>query len=742
MASLSDLMPLVQELLASGVAPEAIPDAIRSIWDRTYGGVVDLPVGQVETDRYQQGLSEAAAAQQARLTGAGGMLEFARSLANDQYQRESDPDNIVKYYAAISGLPEATSTPVQQLLGQGFELKPELANPLADPRFQALYDRMLEFTRPRNAAETVAETAQGQQAGLNQFARDQYLKDPDAFMRWTQAAAGMASGGQFTVDEPTVGIGAMSGMPKFTVAENGPEMMGNGPSGVQVTPMPGVSQDLDPETQRMMMEAVMGPHFATIAAGRTPMGKHMQGAASGLKIKGLKPSGGGSSTDAVRDAYRRDPEAAARYFGASEEARRSLAGSSGVLGDITGGITGKERGSADASNLMVIKQVNPDTGRLTYQVTVANDPRNRGKLFEVVNGRTVERALTPADISQINSTNRDYLLSRGRIGSAKRGDFTPEQVANDPDFNWIIDQYMSTGKTGVPIPANWQRSPLTDQAIANKNRFVPGAPYDQYGGRRPPLSTTIAGSEGPLPITLSPGRSARGVDGRGVTYDDLYGQQPPQGFAAGTDDVDGYATGTLGISGQRLLERYRQLLAQNMGARVGDPGYSAQYDFDKNGVINSGDQLWLAKKFGIPPVQSSIQTAPPSPPSDFPQNPLPSSQMRQRLPQRRRVTGPRLREIAGFAGGTPVDAAFDSIYKVLEKNPFVERDALDALRNRRPPPPGSLTQRFRKNVAPSIWESLQAAIRGKIGGTALGDFNQENLAYDIPGGRLGLAQWR
>jgi hypothetical protein len=314
------LAELVAELQRSGVPPEQIPGIIQQLgqererrrqramqsgWTNDaltndllfspgFEGTASLLTGQGEVQREQDLLSEAAAAQQNRATAGRSMLDYQRSRANDLIDLQRDPFNIVAYLAGIAGLPEGTGNPVQQLLGQGFRIKPELPSPYQQPEYRRLESSLMDFGRPRTPLENFQESKQASKdiateqfgrAAINRLeaARSGTANDAEFMegMRRLAAAGGnkppsLATGGGVTVTEPTVGIGAYSGRPQFTLAENGPEQM-------NVTPQAGVSQQLDPVQQMAMLQAVL-PSRAALEAyevpKRTPLGQ-VQGFAAG-----------------------------------------------------------------------------------------------------------------------------------------------------------------------------------------------------------------------------------------------------------------------------------------------------------------------------------------------------------------------------------------------------------------------------------------------------------------------------
>jgi hypothetical protein len=308
------LAELVQQLIASGVPPDQVPGiisqlgqererrrlkAMQSGWtpdaltndllfSPNFQNTASLLTGQGEVQREQDLLAQAAQAQESRARTGASMLDFQRNRANDLIDLQRDPTNIVAYLAGIAGLPEGTGNPVQSLIGQGFRIKPELPSPYAQPEYRRLESSLMDFGRPRTPVENFRESQKAQkdiateqfgQAAVNRLSAARAGAGNDAeFMEGMRrlAAIGKAGGGGVMVNEPTVGVGAFSGQPKFTMAENGPEQM-------NITPQPGVSQQLDPVQQMAMLNAVL-PSRAALEAydapNRTPLGQ-VQGFARG-----------------------------------------------------------------------------------------------------------------------------------------------------------------------------------------------------------------------------------------------------------------------------------------------------------------------------------------------------------------------------------------------------------------------------------------------------------------------------
>ncbi len=94
-----------------------------------------------------------------------------------------------------------------------------------------------------------------------------------------------ARGAHFIADEPTVGIGVLSGRPKFTLGEDGPEQVDAAPGGMQVTPLPGVSQTLRRGVQQKMVAAVTPG--ASMYAGRVGVATPVAASASGVPARTL-----------------------------------------------------------------------------------------------------------------------------------------------------------------------------------------------------------------------------------------------------------------------------------------------------------------------------------------------------------------------------------------------------------------------------------------------------------------------
>ena len=126
-----------------------------------------------------------------------GLANYARGIANDQYDRAKDPGNFPALLAAYAGLEGgAGSAPLQTLLGEGFKIQPpEGGNPLADPRLQGLIDTLYKYA---GAAGTDTQAV-----------RDAYAKYPNAeelFGNYARLDASkpkaFAYGGSFTADRP------------------------------------------------------------------------------------------------------------------------------------------------------------------------------------------------------------------------------------------------------------------------------------------------------------------------------------------------------------------------------------------------------------------------------------------------------------------------------------------------------------------------------------------------------------
>lgn len=618
MASLSDLVPLVQELKRAGYSDAEIPGIIQRMHSAGLHQSVQIATGQQETQREQQGLQDAAAAQQARAQTGMGLLDDAYRRSQQLIDLQRDPDNIVAYYAAIAGLPEASAQPVTDLLGQGFQLKPSLPSPYTDPRYQQLQDSLYDFGRPRTAAETIAETSQNRQLALNQFAADQYKANPQAFLAWTQATRGMAKGGRMMLNEPVVGMGAFSKRPLFTAAEYGPEQMGEQGGKLQFTPMRGVPQKHVPDSYQMQLMEM---------AGVPPMRNMMAYAEGGGYDVGRQKD----EEEVVNPTTRQSVRPKFTQTGPWDPAGRVQKAYAGeVLPGTTFGPSTSTRGINPGGNVQY--QIHPITGKVQI---VANPVGYPGlTLNEHAN------ASAPGQVRQITPEEAQALAARA--------------------FKERIDQQMQ----GVRVGAD-----------------------------------------------ASPSQAA-------------------QAMAGAKSLLEYNATGTDFLTG---------------GARGGDPGSSREVLNINGDAIRAGIEANMRNPAVVAAMQRALGNNPnlasqnktiaaALAPGGFQQNALPDSRTSaapvvqdRQIPRTNEQVQPFPLPRPFAAGGTlePVDAAFDSLAKVLERNPFVHPDMLNAIRNRQAPPPGSVTQRFLKNTLPSTWQSLQAAIRGKAGGTFLDDYLTE-----------------
>lgn len=598
MASLSDLVPLYEAARAAGVPPEQIPDWIRRLNAHTLNPE-RVVAGQQEIDRAQQALQDAAAVQTTRMQTGAGLMDDARMRADQIIERQKDPDDIVAYFAAIAGLPEASATPVTSLIGQGFKLEPTLPSPYTDPEYVALKKSMYDAGRPRTVEENIAESARGQTALLNQQAADAYRKDSGAFNAMASASEenlrkwfgvpAAAAGASMMLDEPVVGVGAWTGMPKFTAAENGPEKVGQDGNQVRFTPMKGVSQDRPTvqHQQRMMEMAGVGD----FAGGGTLYEPDEE----------WKPEDVGKTRNVTRNpttAKATRPKFKQRYRGMDVTNRVADARAGRRLADTSfGGSTASTSGILPSTGNIQVQR-RPDG---SVQI-VANPVYGQGMAGDTINTQVgtapgATRQATEQEVAQA-AAERFKAHIDGLMAGAKDGGYTQRQLAGG--------------------------------AMGRRRSLLEG---------------------------LAVGGGIGGVKGLGGDF------------------------------GQKMSEYLTRIFPN------GRPG---------------------AYPIGTPGVG---MVTPPAPGGNIPQ-------VRQYTPEEQALLA-SVSQATPLAGGgtlTPVDATFDSLAKVLEKNPFAERSMVDAIRRREAPPPGSITQRFLTNSNPSVWKAVQAAIRGRSGGTFLEDY--------------------
>jgi hypothetical protein len=640
MASLADLIPLVQQAKALGVPDAEIPGWIARLNQHVYQQT-PVVTGQVETDREQSALQDAAAAQTNRAQTGLSLLDDAYRRSQQLIDLQRDPDNIVAYYAAIAGLPEASAQPVTDLVGQDFTLTPQLPSPYADPQYQQLQESLYDFGRPRTAAENIQETVQNRTLALNQQAADAYKSDPQAFLAMTQqpednlrkwfSAGGFAGGGDMTLREPVVGMGAMSGKPLFTAAEYGPEKMGMEGGRMKFTPMKGVPQgDVQPDYQ-MMLAQMAGMPMKGMSGGRMP----------------AYAEGGGFDVGRV---YEPDDPIEEEDIGKTRKVthnpttpqmlRPKLSATPGQPWDPIGRIKKAYAGEAlpgtEFGPSTTTRGIVPSSGDVQYQRHPVT-----GQIQIVANpigypGTTLNEhadANSPGKVRQISPEERKTLAAKAfsdkvnaRMAGAGLGDYSAKQLAE--------------GAEG--------RLRRLNEADLTGSSIFGGGPKGSGGATSGRTLSALANVDW---------ESFRNAPGIAEVQRDLAVRRAAS------------------LAGRNPLEASRAALAA-----LPSGGISAVPGMDDTQIPRSNEQA----------------------------NPL---------------FTPR-----AFASGgeiSPVDATFDSFAKVLEKNPFVHPDMLNAVRNRTAPPPGSVTQRFLKNSSPSVWQGLQAAIRGKSGGTFLDDYLAE-----------------
>jgi hypothetical protein len=232
-----ELQALYRELLAAGYSPAEIPSIIQRLaqsaeqqrqrllslgYPQTYVsalsgpqlfGTTGLPVvtGQYEIDREAQARRDLETALGTRAAAGGGLLDFYRNLYAEVDAASRSPFNYTDYLRNYRDLPAGTGDPVQSLLSEGKYIEPKLPTIFQDRRVRDLLDTLGDYARSiRNVR-------------------------------------GNARGGTMMLEEPVVGVGAFSGRPHFTAAENGPERL-------RFEPLRGVKRGLPRQRQRTIID--------------------------------------------------------------------------------------------------------------------------------------------------------------------------------------------------------------------------------------------------------------------------------------------------------------------------------------------------------------------------------------------------------------------------------------------------------------------------------------------------------
>lgn len=145
-------------------------------------------------------------------------------------EQEKDPFSYGQYLTNLQNAPAGAGNPLQSLIGAGVSIAPQLGSVESDPRFKRLMD--LEYERtlatPKltgdNSVSAVRQ-AYGTDPNSEQYKNAQrfFSQDPEALKRMFGQTH--AAGGDQVLHEPTMGIGMISGKPKFLAGEAGPERL-------------------------------------------------------------------------------------------------------------------------------------------------------------------------------------------------------------------------------------------------------------------------------------------------------------------------------------------------------------------------------------------------------------------------------------------------------------------------------------------------------------------------------------
>lgn len=637
MASLADLIPLVQQARALGVPEAEIPAWIARLHASTYGQQQTMPIvaGQQQTDNAAALLQAAAQAQSQRAQTGVAMLDDAYRRSQQLIDLQRDPDNIVSYFAAIAGLPEASGTPVEQLLGQGFKLEPQLPSPYADPALQKLRDRLIDQGTPRTPAENVTESKHNAVAAA-------YAQDPVAAQRWFEAAARMDAGQQ----QPQ------------------PWTPGYQPTDAEKRWIAGVA--------RSKGEANPYPGFAEGGNLRfLPIPVVQRGKAKPWKLMRQPQTGFGHFNRAKpepQEMILREP-----IVGVGVYSRQPK-------------FTAAEWGREKIRNTPDGMRFDPVRGFPTTDVP-----------------SDVQQAMIDRVMSGVPQFAEGGDLRTALIQLAAKGLDSPEKVAYAQKYgNAQANPYKQ-------LTPDWFSYKRANSLV---NSWQSDAMARMAGGL--PAGTSLEGPSGAV------------VDGVRIVNSGRTPQEVANMFANNARK-ERYQSDPLTFQGQRgTADQYFR------GGTYLAPEDVAFYQWKHQQIGERGGGMPLFNYWQAPQYAPAGWQSPYIANSDqgrWPDAPRPWQG----------YTPPRTMQFAGggryvpqYAGGTPRDAAFDAVGKLLATNPFTPPSLLAAVRARRLPDPGDVTQKFMGNVAPSTWAALMAAGRAQIGGTALDDWAGEVERYRYP----------
>ena len=384
-----------------------------------------------------------------------------------------------------------------------------------------------------------------------------------------------AAGGQQMLQEPVVGIGVESGRPLFTAAENGDELARFNPNGVEFVPQPGVPQQLDPRRQQQMVSSVMGnaaggeyplpPAFsvggdmlkAYAAYNPKDVGAQWRAAAAGYQDAATS-SGGGMAPGAITQ-YEQGPQSDPRYAPSTgTRYGQNPVGRASYIRDAQGNLTATANADPTAFQYGENGQVRQAPGSIIH---------------EVINGRTVSRALPDAEAAgiagEMRSKDIDYRTSRMR-GSLRH--FGPEAFwGNMSDYgsnmkNWpknrAWEEYTTPSGARATAPVG-----SATQGLTSTGRYIVG-----YDG-----DTPIYGElddRGSYQTDLSRAASGgRGYQGRGAPAQLSTRRSAGGGATSGGGGVGGTSTGT-GATPDKLTKEIVTKLTAIDPQLVVQPGQS------------------------------------------------------------------------------------------------------------------------------------------------------------------------
>jgi len=439
---------LKSRMIANGWPPSYVQGlSAKELFNASQNESLPLATGGNKLDREAQGARDFETARGGRASAAQQLDVLLRQADADKIAAESDTFRLPEALRNLSRLPQGTGSPLQELIGEGVYIDPQY-NP--DPRIAELERSIQEYAIP-------SRTVESERRDDPNIARvrEAYGRDPEAAARFfgqnpdnLRRMFGAAGGGNFTLHGgPKLIMDADTGEFDATLNENGGEGLSDLPGG-GMRVHPGKNTRLSAEQQErivgdgernrprhmmpdgeMMMDGMMGPRRPTpFATGGTLTRAAAEAFARYDATRAREGTsgreGGFNRFDRERamapgaiTAYTEGPQSDPRY-GPSTGTRfgQNPIGRASYIRDAQGNLTATANADPTAFQYGENGQVRHAPGSIIH---------------EVINGRTVSRALSPAEAASIASEMRSrdiaYRISkmRGSFGS----DRTPPEVA-------------------------------------------------------------------------------------------------------------------------------------------------------------------------------------------------------------------------------------------------------------------------------------------------------------------------